>query len=113
LARELVKRSEGKTIYLLDEPTTGLHFADLKKLLYVLRALVDRGNTVVLIEHNLELITLADWIIDLGPEGGEHGGQIIAEGTLEEVVKKTNSWTGKYLNKQSLISLCSNKQMNK
>lgn len=97
LARELVKRSEGKTIYLLDEPTTGLHFADLKKLLYVLRALVERGNTVVLIEHNLELISLADWVIDLGPEGGEQGGEIITEGTPEQIAKNSKSWTGKYL----------------
>jgi len=97
LARELVKRSEGKTIYLLDEPTTGLHFADLKKLLYVLRALVDRGNTVVLIEHNLELIFLADWVIDLGPEGGDEGGQIVAEGTPEQIAKNEKSWTGRYL----------------
>lgn len=97
LARELVKKSEGKTIYLLDEPTTGLHFADLKKLLYILRALVDLGNTVVIIEHNLEIIKQADWIIDLGPEGGEKGGYIVAEGTPKDVAKNPNSWTGKYL----------------
>ena len=97
LARELVKRGEGKTIYLLDEPTTGLHFADLKKLLYVLRALVEKGNTVILIEHNQEIIREADWIIDLGPEGGENGGEIIAEGTPEEIAKNSHSWTGKYL----------------
>jgi len=97
LARELVKKSESKTIYLLDEPTTGLHFADLKKLLYVLRALVERGNTVVVIEHNLEVIKQADWIIDLGPEGGEEGGFIVAEGTPTEIAKNSNSWTGKYL----------------
>ncbi len=97
LARELVKRSEGKTIYLLDEPTTGLHFADLKKLLYVLRALVERGNTVVVIEHNLEVIKQADWIIDLGPEGGDKGGEITVEGRLDKLVKNENSWTGKYL----------------
>ena len=97
LARELVKRGEGKTIYLLDEPTTGLHFADLKKLLYVLRALVEKGNTVILIEHNQEIIREADWIIDLGPEGGEKGGEIIAEGTPEEIAKNSHSWTGKYL----------------
>jgi len=101
LARELVKRGEGKTIYLLDEPTTGLHFADLKKLLYVLRALVEKGNTVILIEHNQEIIREADWIIDLGPEGGEKGGEIIAEGTPEEIAQNPNSWTGKYL-KRSL-----------
>jgi len=95
----LVKRSEGKTIYLLDEPTTGLHFADLKKLLFVLRALVERGNTVVVIEHNLEIVKQADWLIDLGPEGGEEGGQIVAEGTPTEVAKNPKSWTGKYLSR--------------
>jgi len=103
LARELVKKSEGKTIYLLDEPTTGLHFADLKKLLYVLKALVERGDTVVIIEHNLEIIKQADWIIDLGPEGGEKGGHLVAQGTPEQVAKNGNSWTGKYL-KEFLIS---------
>jgi excinuclease ABC subunit A len=97
LARELVKKSEGKTIYLLDEPTTGLHSADLKRLLYVLRALVERGNTIVVIEHNLEVVKQADWIIDLGPEGGDQGGKIIAEGTPDEVAKNKKSWTGKYL----------------
>lgn len=97
LARELVKKSEGRTIYLLDEPTTGLHFDDLKKLLIVLRALVNRGDTVVVIEHNLEVIKQADWIIDLGPEGGNEGGYIVAEGKLEEIIKNSNSWTGKYL----------------
>lgn len=99
LARELVKRSESKTIYLLDEPTTGLHFADLKKLLYVLRALVQRGNTVVVIEHNLEIVKQADWVIDLGPEGGDLGGEIVTEGTPEQVAINEKSWTGKYLRK--------------
>lgn len=97
LARELVKKSEGKTLYLLDEPTTGLHYDDLKKLLQVLRALVERGDTVLVIEHNLHLISQADWIIDLGPEGGELGGQIVAQGTVEQIMKNSNSWTGKYL----------------
>ena len=97
LARELVKRGEGKTIYLLDEPTTGLHFADLKKLLYVLRALVEKGNTVILIEHNQEIIREADWIIDLGPEGGAQGGYIVAAGTPVEVMKIKESVTGRYL----------------
>jgi excinuclease ABC subunit A len=97
LARELVKKSEGKTLYLLDEPTTGLHFADLKKLLAVLRALVDRGDTVVVIEHNLEVIKQADWILDLGLEGGDEGGYIVAEGPPQQIVKNGDSWTGKYL----------------
>lgn len=97
LARELVKRSEGGTLYLLDEPTTGLHFDDLKKLLYLLRALVARGDTVLIIEHNLSLIHESDWVIDLGPEGGEAGGKIIAQGTLEIIMKSKESWTGKYL----------------
>lgn len=97
LARELVKKSEGKTVYLLDEPTTGLHFDDLKKLLLVLRALVDRGDTVIIIEHNLEIIRQADWIIDLGPEGGEKGGYLVGEGTLKDIIRIKNSWTGKYL----------------
>ena len=97
LARELVKRSDGKTLYLLDEPTTGLHFDDLKKLIKLLRALVDRGDTVVVIEHNLDLVKQADWIIDLGPEGGEKGGYLVAQGEPERIVEKTNSWTGKYL----------------
>jgi excinuclease ABC subunit A len=97
LARELVKKSEGKTVYLLDEPTTGLHFADLKKLVMVLRALVDRGDTVIIIEHNLEIIRQADWIIDLGPEGGEKGGYLMTEGPIEMITKVKNSWTGRYL----------------
>lgn len=99
LARELVKRNEGRTVYLLDEPTTGLHFADLKKLLEVLRILVDKGNTVIVIEHNLEVIKQADWILDLGPEGGEKGGYVVAQGKLETIISNPQSWTGKYLNK--------------
>jgi len=97
LAKELSKRSTGKTLYVLDEPTTGLHFADVQKLLEVLHLLVDKGNTVVVIEHNLDVIKNSDWIIDLGPEGGENGGQIIVEGTPEAVAKNKNSLTGIYL----------------
>ncbi|MGD9639004.1 MAG: excinuclease ABC subunit UvrA [Alphaproteobacteria bacterium] len=97
LAKELSKRSTGKTIYILDEPTTGLHFADIEKLLEVLHALVDQGNTVVVIEHNLDVIKTADWIIDIGPEGGDKGGRIIAEGRPEEIIKSKESYTGQYL----------------
>lgn len=97
LATELSKRSTGKTLYILDEPTTGLHFADVDKLLYVLNRLVDEGNTVVVIEHNLDVIKQADHIIDLGPEGGDNGGQIVCEGTPEQVAKIKKSKTGKYL----------------
>jgi excinuclease ABC subunit A len=97
LARELSKKSTGRTLYLLDEPTTGLHTDDVKKLIKVLQKLVDKGNTVVVIEHNLDVIKSADWVIDLGPEGGEKGGQIVAVGSPEDVAKNPNSWTGKYL----------------
>ncbi len=97
LARELSKRDTGNTIYILDEPTTGLHFHDIKQLLSVLHRLRDHGNTVVVIEHNLDVIKTADWIIDLGPEGGEGGGQIIAQGSPEKVAKTKGSWTGQYL----------------
>ncbi len=97
LATELSKKATGKTFYILDEPTTGLHFADLERLLYVLKALVAHGNTVVVIEHNLDVIKNADHIIDLGPEGGDKGGEIVAAGTPDEVAKNTKSWTGKYL----------------
>ena len=99
LATELSKRSTGKTLYILDEPTTGLHFADVEKLLYVLNRLVDEGNTVVVIEHNLDVIKQADYIIDLGPEGGDNGGTIIATGTPEEVASIPESYTGQYLKK--------------
>ncbi|MAF80122.1 excinuclease ABC subunit A [bacterium] len=99
LASELGKRDTRRTLYLLDEPTTGLHFDDIKKLLDVLQRLVDRGNTVVVIEHNPDVIKSADWIIDLGPEGGEKGGKIIATGTPEEVSKRAGSFTGEYLRK--------------
>jgi excinuclease ABC subunit A len=97
LARELVRKNQAKTVYLLDEPTTGLHFADLQKLLAVLRTLVDRGHTVILIEHNLSLIRQADWLIDLGPEGGEQGGYLVAEGPPDQVAQNPQSWTGAFL----------------
>ena len=97
LSKELSRRATGRTLYILDEPTTGLHFHDVKKLLEVLQELVDAGNSVVVIEHNLEVIKTADWIIDLGPEGGDGGGEIIASGTPEEVVKVARSYTGQYL----------------
>ena len=97
LAKELSRRATGKTLYILDEPTTGLHFADVRKLLEVLHALVDTGNTVIVIEHNLEVIKTADWIIDLGPEGGDKGGRVIAQGTPEEVAEVAESYTGQYL----------------
>ncbi len=94
LARELVKKSTGKTLYILDEPTTGLHFEDVKKLLEVLHGFKEQGNTVVVIEHNLDVIKTADWIMDLGPEGGDDGGRIVAEGTPEEVAQIPSSHTG-------------------
>ena len=97
LAKELSKRATGKTLYILDEPTTGLHFDDVRKLLEVLHELVDTGNTVLVIEHNLDVIKTADHIIDLGPEGGDGGGQIVAVGTPEDVTKAKGSWTGKFL----------------
>jgi excinuclease ABC subunit A len=97
LAKELSKRATGRTLYILDEPTTGLHFHDVAKLLEVLHELVDAGNTVVVIEHNLEVIKTADWIIDLGPEGGDGGGEIVAQGTPEDVVKVKRSYTGQFL----------------
>jgi len=99
LASELCRKSTGKTLYILDEPTTGLHFADIEKLINVLQRLVDMGNTVIVIEHNLDVIKVADYIIDLGPEGGDRGGYIVAEGTPEEVAKNPNSYTGMYLKK--------------
>ena len=97
LAKELSRRATGNTLYILDEPTTGLHFEDVRKLLEVLHALVEQGNTVVVIEHNLDVIKTADWVLDLGPEGGVKGGEIVAEGTPEKVAKATGSFTGKYL----------------
>jgi excinuclease ABC subunit A len=97
LSKELSRRATGRTLYILDEPTTGLHFHDVKKLLEVLQELVAAGNTVVVIEHNLEVIKIADWIVDLGPEGGDGGGEIVASGTPEEVAKNPRSYTGHYL----------------
>jgi excinuclease ABC subunit A len=97
LARELSRRGTGRTLYLLDEPTTGLHFADVEKLLDVLNRLVDLGNTVVVIEHHLDVIKTADFVIDLGPEGGEKGGEIVASGTPEEVASQPASHTGRVL----------------
>jgi excinuclease ABC subunit A len=97
LAKELSKRATGRTLYILDEPTTGLHFHDVKKLLEVLHELVSQGNTVVVIEHNLEVIKTADWVIDLGPEGGDGGGEIVAWGPPEDIVKAPRSYTGKFL----------------
>lgn len=100
LATELVKKDTGKTLYILDEPTTGLHFSDIKKLTEVLQRLVDKGNTVIIVEHNLDVIKLADHIIDLGPEGGENGGYIVAEGTPENIIQNTKSITGQFLKKE-------------
>ena len=97
LAKELSRRATGRTLYILDEPTTGLHFEDVRKLLEVLHRLVEGGNTVVVIEHNLEVIKTADWVIDLGPDGGAGGGRLVAEGPPEEIVKVAESYTGQYL----------------
>jgi len=99
LSKELSKRSTGRTLYILDEPTTGLHFADIQKLLDVLNKLTDAGNTVIVIEHNMEVIKTADYIIDLGPEGGDKGGEVVALGTPEEVADTTHSYTGHFLKK--------------
>ncbi|HOS50758.1 MAG TPA: excinuclease ABC subunit UvrA, partial [Bacillota bacterium] len=104
LATELSKRATGKTLYLLDEPTTGLHFADTDKLLQVLQKLVDAGNSVLVIEHNLDVIKTADWIIDLGPEGGEKGGLIVATGTPEQVAAAEGSYTGRYLREMAGVT---------
>ncbi len=97
LAKELSKRSTGRTLYILDEPTTGLHFHDVAKLLEMLHELVNQGNSVVVIEHNLEVIKTADWIIDIGPEGGTGGGEVVACGPPEEIVKEKRSYTGHFL----------------
>jgi excinuclease ABC subunit A len=97
LASELQKRSTGRTVYVLDEPTTGLHFEDIRKLLGVLQGLVDKGNTVIVIEHNLDVVKSADWIVDLGPEGGSGGGRVIGEGTPEQVAAMGHSHTGRFL----------------
>jgi excinuclease ABC subunit A len=97
LALELSRRDTGRTLYILDEPTTGLHFADIDLLLKVLHQLRDAGNTIIIIEHNLDVIKTADWIIDMGPEGGDGGGQVVAQGTPEDVAANPNSHTGRYL----------------
>jgi excinuclease ABC subunit A len=98
LATELSRRATGRTLYILDEPTTGLHFADIQRLLDVLNKLVDQGNTVVIIEHNLDVIKTADWIIDLGPEGGDEGGRVVATGTPEDLTRQAErSYTGRFL----------------
>ena len=97
LSKELSRRATGRTLYILDEPTTGLHFHDVGKLLEVLHELVDQGNTVIVIEHNLDVIKTADWIIDLGPEGGDEGGRLVAAGTPEEVAGVAESYTGQFL----------------
>lgn len=99
LAAELSRRGTGRTVYILDEPTTGLHFADVHKLVDILRRLSESGNTVIVIEHNLDVIKTADYIIDMGPEGGDGGGTVVAAGTPEEVAAVENSWTGRYLKK--------------
>lgn len=99
LAEELCRKSTGKTMYILDEPTTGLHMADVHKLITILDRLVDAGNSMIIIEHNLDMIKIADNIIDLGPEGGNNGGEIIATGTPEEVMKNEKSYTGMFLKK--------------
>ncbi|MDO8322931.1 MAG: excinuclease ABC subunit A, partial [Phenylobacterium sp.] len=97
LSKELSRKATGKTLYILDEPTTGLHFEDVKKLLEVLHELADQGNTMVVIEHNLDVVKTADWIVDFGPEGGDGGGEIVAQGTPEQVAANSKSWTGRYL----------------
>ena len=104
LAKELSRRATGRTLYILDEPTTGLHFEDVRKLLEVLHTLVEQGNTVLVIEHNLDVIKTADWIVDLGPEGGAGGGRIVAAGTPEDVAKVAESHTGRYLGPYLLAS---------
>ncbi len=99
LATELSRRATGKTLYVLDEPTTGLHFDDVRRLLTVLQKLVDKGNTVLVIEHNMDVIKSADYIVDLGPDGGDKGGEVVVMGTPREVAKEKRSYTGKYLKK--------------
>ncbi len=99
LSKELSRRSTGKTLYILDEPTTGLHFADIERLLAVLNRLVNGGNTVVVIEHNLDVIKCGDWVIDVGPEGGHAGGYVVAAGTPEQVVANKESYTGRWLSR--------------
>ena len=97
LSAELQKRSTGRTVYILDEPTTGLHFEDIRKLLKVINSLVDKGNSVIVIEHNLDVIKTSDWIVDMGPEGGAGGGTVVAQGAPEEVAAVSESYTGKFL----------------
>jgi excinuclease ABC subunit A len=97
LASELQKRSNGRTVYILDEPTTGLHFEDIRKLLAVISGLVDKGNSVIVIEHNLDVIKTSDWIVDMGPEGGSGGGTVVAQGTPEQVAAHPTSYTGQFL----------------
>jgi excinuclease ABC subunit A len=97
LAKELSRRSTGRTLYILDEPTTGLHFHDVAQLLDVLHELVDQGNTMIVIEHNLEVVKTADWIVDMGPEGGDAGGEVVAQGTPEQISRNPKSYTGAYL----------------
>ena len=97
LAAELAKKETGRTLYIFDEPTTGLHFEDIRQLLSVFGKLVDRGNSVIIIEHNLDVIKSADWIVDMGPEGGNGGGRVVAEGTPEDVAKSAGSYTGEFL----------------
>lgn len=99
LARELSRRDTGRTLYILDEPTTGLHFYDIEQLLKVLNRLRDHGNTIIIIEHNLDVVKTADWIIDLGPEGGNKGGRVLAVGTPEEIARVKHSYTGQFLKK--------------
>ena len=99
LATELSKRATGKTLYILDEPTTGLHLADVHRLVNILQRLVDTGNSIIVIEHNLDLIKTADYIVDLGPEGGDNGGEVVATGTPEQICKNETSYTGKFLKK--------------
>jgi excinuclease ABC subunit A len=97
LAKELSRRATGRTLYVLDEPSVGLHAADVHKLIEVLQRLVDAGNSALIIEHNLDIIKIADWVIDLGPEGGDRGGELVAEGTPEQIMKVKNSYTGQFL----------------
>src|SRR2546428_5856454 len=104
LATELSRRATGKTLYILDEPTPGLHFADVDRLLHVLQRLVDAGNSIIVIEHNLDVIKCSDWIIDMGPEGGTAGGEVVAVGTPEEVATRDRSYTGAYLRKMLVRS---------
>ena len=113
LSKELSRRATGKTLYILDEPTTGLHFEDIRRLLEVLQELVNQGNTVLVIEHNLDVIKVADWMIDMGPEGGSGGGRVVATGTPEDVATCKDSYTGVYLRPyldQKITVSCGNKE---